>query len=106
MYKRISTPDSVNILLSDRLPKMKPAISQNLNKYGIKMDYFLFNTGPHKVDRLKEFILDFDVYEINLFDDKQSVIEKFLEFRELYNLWRPDMTINIYLSKDGELIEM
>ena len=106
MYKRISTPDSVNVLLSDRLPKMKPAISQNLDKYGIKMDYFLFNTGPHKVDRLKEFILDFDVYEINLFDDKQSVIEKFLEFRELYNLWRPDMTINIYLSKGGELIEM
>ena len=106
MYKKLKTPDSVNILLSDRLPKMKPVIVNNLERYNIKMDYFLFNTGPHKVDRLKEFILDFDVYEINLFDDKPSVIEKFLEFRELYNLWRPDMSINIYLSKDGELIEI
>jgi hypothetical protein len=106
MYEKLNTPDSVNVLLSDRLPKMKAGIVQNLDKYNIKMDYFLFNTGPHKVDRLKEFILDFDVYEINLFDDKKSVIEKFLEFRELYNLWRPDMVINIYLSKDGELIEM
>ena len=58
------------------------------------------------INLVKEFILDFDVYEINLFDDKQSVIEKFLEFRELYNLWRPDMDINIYLSKNGELIKV
>ena len=106
MYNKLSGPDSVNILLSDRIPKMKDAIVKNLERYNLKMDHFLFNTGPHKVDRLKEFILDFDVYEINLFDDKISVIEKFLEFRELYNLWRPDMIINIYLSKDNELIEM
>ena len=58
------------------------------------------------MDILKEFILNFDVYEINLFDDKPSVIEKFIEFRELYNLWRPDLNINIYLCKDGELIKV
>ena len=106
MYNKLKTPDSINVLLSDRLPKMKSSIDNNLKKYNIEMNQYLFNSGPHKVDRLKEFILNFDVYEINLFDDKPSVIEKFIEFRELYNLWRPDMDINIYLSKNGELIKV
>ena len=107
MYKELSTPDSVNILLSDRLPKMKTAIEKNLDRYDIKMDYHLFNTGPHKVDRMKEFILQFNVYEINLFDNKISVIEEFKKFRELYNLWRPDMKVNIYFSTiNNELIEV
>jgi hypothetical protein len=106
MYKQLKTPDSINVLLSDRLTIMKNAIDRNLQKYGFEMDYYLFNTGPHKVERLKQFILDFDVYEINLFDDKPSVINEFIKFRDLYNVWRPDMTINIYQSKNNELIKI
>ena len=104
MYNKLKTPDSINVILSDRLPKMKSSIDNNLKKYNIEIDYYLLNTGPHKVNRMKEFILNYDVCEINLFDDKQSVIEKFIEFRELYKLWRPDLNINIYLCKMGELI--
>ena len=106
MYRKLNTPDSVNILLSDRLPKMESSVVKNLDRYNIKMDYFLFNTGPHKVERLKSFIENFDVYEINLFDDKISVIEKFKEFRDLYNVWRQDLTINIYHVQNGKLFEV
>jgi dTDP-4-dehydrorhamnose reductase len=49
----------------------------------------------------------FDHVDVRDFGKLASVIEEFKKFRELYNLWRPDMKVNIYFStNNNELIKV
>lgn len=98
----------MNVLLSDRLPKMRQSIENLLSIYDIHMDFYLLNTGPHKSQRLRNFIDSFpyDIKEINLFDDKESVLKSYLDFKELYDFWDSGIRISVYKVYDGKIIKL
>lgn len=103
-YHLLSDNDAINVLLSDRLPKMAPYIQNILNEWNIHIDEYLLNTGPHKTERIKDFIENYPgIVEINIFDDKDSVLKSHQSLKDLYEIWRNDLKINIF-KVDGEKV--
>lgn len=102
-YHNNQGSQSLNVILSDRIPKMQLHMESLLNLYGIHPDLFLLNTGPHKSQRLRSFVESFahPIAEINLFDDKESVLQSYLEFKNLYDLWESGIKISIYKIQNG-----
>lgn len=103
MYRQISN-NSVNIILSDRQPNLESAMSKILKLNNIKADHFLLNAGKNKTQRIEDFFEknpDFD--EINVFDDNEQALKSHLKFKKLYNIWRPELIINLFQVESGNI---
>lgn len=108
LYRNMNDAGTINVLLSDRLPKMKESIEKLLKIHDINMDFYLLNSGPHKSQRLRNFIenFPFDIEEINLFDDKESVLRSYLSFKSLYDLWESGIKISVFKIDNGKVVKL
>lgn len=89
-YKSI--PNSVNILMTNRLAKFEPIVKDKIN--GIySFDYYDFkNDNREKPDRIKEILKNNPTIEVvNIFDDMDDQIERFNRFKEE----TPQLEINV-----------
>jgi hypothetical protein len=94
--------NSTNILLSNRMQKLQAEISQILELNNIFVDGFLLHNGKNKTERILDFLEENpDINEINIFDDKRSILLLHKEFKDLYAVWREDLKINIFDTSSG-----
>lgn len=97
LYNRYtSLPNSVNVLMTNRLAKFEPIVKEKLSGLYI-FDYYDFkNDNREKPDRIKEIIKNNPSIEIvNIFDDMDEQIERFNRFKEEV----PELEINVYQIK-------
>lgn len=97
LYNRYtSLPNSVNVLMTNRLAKFEPIVKEKLSGLYI-FDYYDFkNDNREKPDRIKEIIKNNPSIEIvNIFDDMDEQIERFNRFKEEV----PELEINVYQVK-------
>lgn len=89
-------PNSVNILMTNRLAKFEPVVKEKLNGLYI-FDYYDFkNDNREKPDRIKEILKNNPSIEIiNIFDDMDEQIERFNRFKEE----NPELEINVFQVK-------
>jgi hypothetical protein len=82
--KHISDPNSYNVLLTSRIPKLKPVIKDILDKNNIVFDDYLFKDGmKEKPEVIKELLKKIpDIKEINIYDDRDKELKLFYEFKE------------------------
>lgn len=91
--KYTSIPDSVNVLMTNRIAKFENIVKDKMKNYYV-FDYYDFkNDQREKPDRISEILKNNPtIQEINIFDDMEEQIIKFQIFKEK----RPDLKINIF----------
>lgn len=91
-----SIPNSVNILMTNRIPKFEPVVKEKLNGLYI-FDYYDFKSDAReKPDRIKDILKNNPtITTINIFDDMDDQIQKFEAFKEA----NPDLEVNIHQIK-------
>lgn len=97
LYNRYtSLPNSVNVLMTNRLAKFEPVVKEKLSGLYI-FDYYDFkNDNREKPDRIKDILKNNPSIEIiNIFDDMDDQIERFNKFKEE----NPQLEINVYQVK-------
>lgn len=89
-------PNSVNVLMTNRLAKFEPIVKEKLSGLYI-FDYYDFkNDNREKPDRIKDILKNNPSIEIiNIFDDMDDQIERFNRFRDD----NPQLEINVYQVK-------
>jgi hypothetical protein len=100
IYKSVTTPNSYNVILSNRLFKLEEEVAKTLSDNQINFDEIKLKRGNiSKSDRLLEVFEKFpNVTTINVFDDLESELNEIkLNVKDLYSIWRDDLTINLYL---------
>lgn len=88
-----SLPNSVNILMTNRLSKFESIVKDKLRGYYI-FDYYDFkNDNKEKPERIADILKNNPTIEvINIFDDMDEQIERFNRFKEQ----NPELEINIF----------
>lgn len=97
LYNQYSViPNSINVLMTNRLAKFEPVVKDKLRGLYI-FDYYDFkNDNREKPERIKEILKNNpSVDTINIFDDMDEQIEKFNRFKEE----NPNLEINIFQIK-------
>lgn len=97
LYDRYSSiPDSVNVLMTNRLTKFEKIVKEKLNGHYI-FDYYDFkNDNREKPDRVMDIIKNNPSIEVvNIFDDMDDQIARFNKFKED----NPQLEINIFHIK-------
>lgn len=93
LYKQHSSlPDSVTILMTNRIAKFEPVVKDKIK--GIyTFDYYDFkNDNREKPDRIRDIIKNNPSIEVvNIFDDMDDQIERFIKFKQD----NPQLEINI-----------
>lgn len=93
LYKQYSSlPDSVSILMTNRIAKFEPVVKDKIK--GIyTFDYYDFkNDNREKPDRIRDIIKNNPSIEVvNIFDDMDEQIERFIKFKKD----NPQLEINI-----------
>jgi hypothetical protein len=71
-------------LLTNRVPKVKNAVMNILNKNNLKFDSYSFKSGDDsKIERIKKFLNEFpNTKEIFIFDDQDDQLIPFNMFKE------------------------
>ncbi len=89
-------PNSVNILMTNRLAKFEPVVKDKLRGRYI-FDYYDFkNDNKEKPDRIKDILRNNpSIDTINIFDDMDDQIERFNRFKEE----NPELEINVFQVK-------
>jgi|GEM_PF-1638765 hypothetical protein len=89
-------PNSVNVLMTNRLAKFEPVVKEKLRGLYI-FDYYDFkNDNREKPDRIKDILKNNPSIEIiNIFDDMDDQIERFNRFKEE----NPELEINVFQVK-------
>jgi len=89
-------PNSINILMTNRLAKFEPTVKEKLNGIYV-FDYYDFkNDNREKPERIMDILRNNPTIEIvNIFDDMDEQIEKFNKFKED----NPNLDINIFQIK-------
>lgn len=89
-------PNSVSVLMTNRLAKFEPVVKEKLNGLYV-FDYYDFkNDNREKPDRIKEILRNNPTIDtINIFDDMDEQIERFNKFKEE----NPDLEINVFQIK-------
>jgi hypothetical protein len=89
-------PNSVNILMTNRLAKFEPVVKEKLSGLYV-FDYYDFkNDNREKPDRIKEILKNNPSIEIiNIFDDMDDQIERFNRFKEENS----ELEINVHQIK-------
>ena len=89
-------PNSVNVLMTNRLAKFEPVVKEKLRGLYI-FDYYDFkNDNREKPDRIKDILKNNPSIEvINIFDDMDEQIERFNRFKEE----NPELEINVFQVK-------
>lgn len=89
-------PNSINILMTNRLAKFEPIVKEKLNGIYV-FDYYDFkNDNREKPDRIKEILKNNpSIDTINIFDDMDDQIERFNRFKEE----NPNLEINVFQIK-------
>jgi hypothetical protein len=89
-------PNSVNVLMTNRIAKFEPIVKEKLKGYYV-FDYYDFkNDNREKPDRIKEILKNNPTIDtINIFDDMDEQIEKFNRFKEE----NPNLEINVFQVK-------
>lgn len=89
-------PNSVNVLMTNRLAKFEPVVKEKLSGLYI-FDYYDFkNDNREKPDRIKDILKNNPSIEIiNIFDDMDDQIERFNRFKED----NPELEINVHQVK-------
>lgn len=89
-------PNSVNVLMTNRLAKFEPVVKEKLSGLYI-FDYYDFkNDNREKPDRIKDILKNNPSIEIiNIFDDMDDQIERFNRFKEE----NPELEINVHQVK-------
>jgi hypothetical protein len=88
-----SLPNSVNILMTNRIPKFEPIVKDKLSGH-YTFDYYNFkNDHREKPERIMEILKNNpSIKVINIFDDMDEQIARFRIFKEQ----NPNYEINIY----------
>ena len=88
-----SIPNSVSILMTNRIPKFEPIVREKLKDYYI-FDYYDFkNDHREKPDRIMDILKSNpSIKVINIFDDMDEQIVRFELFKEQH----PEYEVNIY----------
>ncbi len=88
-----SIPNSVSILMTNRIPKFESVVREKLKDYYI-FDYYDFkNDHREKPDRILEMLKSNpSIKVINIFDDMDEQIVRFKMFKEQH----PEYEVNIY----------
>ncbi len=88
-----SLPNSVNILMTNRIPKFEPIVKDKLSGHYV-FDYYNFkNDHREKPERIAEILKNNpSIKVINIFDDMDEQIARFRIFKEQ----NPNYEINIY----------
>ncbi len=97
LYNQYSViPNSVNVLMTNRLAKFEPVVKEKLSGLYI-FDYYDFkNDNREKPDRIKDILKNNPSIEIiNIFDDMDEQIERFNRFKEE----NPNLEINVFQIK-------
>jgi len=97
LYNQYSVlPNSVNVLMTNRLAKFEPVVKEKLSGLYI-FDYYDFkNDNREKPDRIKDILKNNPSIEIiNIFDDMDEQIERFNRFKEE----NPELEINVFQVK-------
>jgi hypothetical protein len=91
--KYTSMPNSVNVLMTNRIAKFEMVVKEKLKDY-YSFDYYDFkNDHREKPDRISEILKNNPTIEqINIFDDMEEQIVKFEAFKEK----KPNLDINIF----------
>jgi tRNA nucleotidyltransferase (CCA-adding enzyme) len=87
--KAKQNPTAKVFLLTNRVPKVKDAVMNILNKNNLKFDSYSFKSGEYsKIERIKKFLNEFpNTKEIFIFDDQDDQLIPF-------NMFKEDMTSN------------
>lgn len=90
--------NSAEVLISNRIYHLEDRLREFLKDRGYIFDDILLKKGRLlKKERLEKIWEKYpSVTQINIFDDLDAAIEQYEELKDLYQLWRPDVTINIY----------
>ena len=101
--KLVQKPDSLTIAISDRVFFLKERLSEFLSDRGYYFDDILLKYGNvGKAERLQNFWENYPgVKEINVFDDRQSALDQYINLKDLYSIYRDDLEFNIYRVSDG-----
>ena len=97
LYNQYSViPNSINVLMTNRLAKFEPVVKDKLRGLYI-FDYYDFkNDNREKPERIKEILKNNpSVDTINIFDDMDEQIERFNRFKEE----NPNLEINVFQIK-------
>jgi hypothetical protein len=97
LYNEYTTiPNSVNVLMTNRLAKFESVVKEKLKGLYI-FDYYDFkNDSREKPDRIKEILKNNPTIDtINIFDDMDEQIERFNRFKDE----NPNLEINIFHIK-------
>jgi len=91
--KYTSIPDSVNVLMTNRIAKFENVVKDKLKDYYV-FDYYDFkNDQREKPDRISEILKNNPtIQQVNIFDDMEEQIIKFQNFKEKH----PELEINIF----------
>lgn len=89
-------PNSVNVLMTNRLAKFEPVVKDKLRGLYIFDHYDFKNDNREKPERIKEILKNNPSIEIiNIFDDMDEQIERFNIFKEE----NPQLEINVFQIK-------
>ena len=90
--------NSAEVLISNRTHHLEDRLTEFLRDRGYTFDDILLKKGGLlKKERLEKIWEKYpSVTQINIFDDLDEAIEQYEELKDLYQLWRPDVAINIY----------
>ncbi len=97
LYNQYSViPNSINVLMTNRLAKFEPIVKDKLSGLYI-FDYYDFkNDNREKPERIKEILKNNpSIDTINIFDDMDEQIERFNRFKEE----NPNLEINVFQIK-------
>ena len=97
LYNQYSViPNSINVLMTNRLAKFEPVVKDKLRGLYI-FDYYDFkNDNREKPERIKEILKNNpSIDTINIFDDMDEQIERFNRFKEE----NPNLEINVFQIK-------
>ena len=101
-------PNSISVLISNRIVKLQDRLETFLKDRDFVFDEILLKKGSQtKVQRLEDvWERNQDVEKINIFDDLDSALSEYLELRDLYSVWRPEMEINIYKVEPSKIVKL
>jgi hypothetical protein len=103
-----SEPNSLSILMSNRVYKLQDRIKEFLTDRGYVFDSIILKKGGvGKAARLQAFWEDHQsVNKINVFDDLDKALEEYKELRDKYSIWREDLQFNIFKVTPTKIVKV
>ena len=94
-------PDTLTVLLTNRLEKLRPQVENLLNQNGIVLDDLNLKSGGKEKDaRILDYLEKYPtVEEISVFDDRDKELEILKILRDKLS----DVNVNVYRADDGNI---